>query len=187
MIRRFERLGSTQAEARRLADSGARAGTVVWALTQSAGKGRLGRRWRSPRGGLWATVLLRPRCAPRRLGAFSLAFGQEAARTLARLGRVQTAVKPPNDVLALCADGRWRKLCGILCEASGGAQRLDWLLVGFGVNVDNQPPLKRATSLRALTGRRTGVRPALRAMLRALARAQSALGPLPRAAADHRP
>jgi BirA family biotin operon repressor/biotin-[acetyl-CoA-carboxylase] ligase len=174
-VRRLVRLAeadSTQTVARRLAEEGAPDGTLVWALRQSAGRGRMGRRWRSAPGGLYVSWLLRPRFAPARLADFSLACGTAAAAALRGLGGVECAVKPPNDVLARGADGKWRKICGILCEASGDSRRLHWLVVGVGVNVDNAPPLKRATSLKALTGRRSGLAPALRALMRRLSRAR---------------
>lgn len=168
----LERTQSTQADARRLAAEGAPDGTLVWALAQSAGKGRLGRRWRSSPGGLYASWLLRPSFPPSRLAEFSLACGAAAAAALRDLGGVEVAVKPPNDVLARGPDGKFRKICGILCEASGTSAGLDWLVVGVGINVDNDPPLKRATSLKAATGRTTGVEPVLRALMRRLARAR---------------
>ena len=173
---RLDETDSTQAVARRLAGEGAPDGTLVWARSQNAGKGRLGRRWRSAPGGLYVTWLIRPRFAPRRLAEFSLACGAAAAAALRELGVERPAVKPPNDVLARGADGKFRKICGILCEASGDPERLHWLAVGVGVNVDNDPPLKRATSLRALTGRRAGLEPVLRALMRRLSRARRAGG-----------
>jgi BirA family biotin operon repressor/biotin-[acetyl-CoA-carboxylase] ligase len=174
-VRRLVKLAksdSTQIVARGLADEGAPDGTLVWALSQSAGKGRMGRRWRSAPGGLYVSWLIRPKFPPARLADFSLACGAAAAAALRGVARVETAVKPPNDVLARGADGKFRKLCGILCEASGDSARLHWLVVGVGVNVDNDPPLKRATSLKALTGRRTGLEPVLRALMRRLSRAR---------------
>lgn len=178
-IRRLIRLketASTQLVARALAETGAPDGTLVWALSQSAGKGRMGRRWRSAPGGLYVSWLIRPAFPPARLAEFSLACGAAAAAALRDAAGVETAVKPPNDVLARGADGKFRKLCGILCEASGDSARLHWLVVGVGVNVDNAPPLKRATSLKTLTGRRTGLEPVLRALLRRLRRARRAGG-----------
>lgn len=172
-IVRLKTVDSTQDELRRRAAAGAPDGTVVTAEAQTGGRGRLGRRWRSPKGGLYASWLLRPRFAPERLGELSSACGEALAAALRGFGAA-TAVKPPNDVLAACADGKARKLCGILCEASGSAGRLDWVIVGFGVNVNNPAPLRRATSLRALTGRRTPVDAVLRACLRRLSRARRA-------------
>ncbi|MBI5247168.1 MAG: biotin--[acetyl-CoA-carboxylase] ligase [Elusimicrobia bacterium] len=170
---RLGTVGSTQAEARRLAEAGAPDGTVVWARRQTAGRGRLGRRWRSEPGGLYASWLLRPKFAPERLGALSIACGEALAAALRGFGAA-TAVKPPNDVFALCADGKARKLCGILCEASGGSKKLDWLIIGFGVNVNNTTTLKRAVSLRVVAGKRIPVERVLRACLSRLSSARRA-------------
>lgn len=167
---------STQTVARRLAGEGAPDGTLVWALKQSSGKGRMGRRWRSAPGGLYVSWLIRPKFPPARLADFSLACGAAAAAAVRDAAGVETAVKPPNDVLARGADGKFRKLCGILCEASGDSTSLHWLVVGVGVNVDNDPPLKRATSLKALTGKKTGLEPVLAALMKRLARARRAGG-----------
>jgi BirA family biotin operon repressor/biotin-[acetyl-CoA-carboxylase] ligase len=168
---RLARTDSTQAVARRLAEEGAPDGTLVWALSQTAGKGRMGRRWRSAPGGLYASWLLRPKFEPGRLGELSLACGEALAEALRGFGAA-TTVKPPNDVLALCADGKARKLCGILCEARGDSKKIDWLVIGFGVNVNNAPPLARSTSLNLLTRRRVGVPSVLRAAMASLSRAR---------------
>ncbi len=173
-VRRLVRLASvdsTQSVARRLAEEGAPDGTLVWALKQTSGRGRLRRRWRSAPGGLYASWLLRPKFAPARLGELSLACGEALAEALRDFGAAVT-VKPPNDVLALCPDGKARKLCGILCEAAGDEQRLHWLAIGFGVNVNNSPALKRSTSLRLLLRRRVDVPSVLRAALTRLSRAR---------------
>lgn len=170
---RLETVDSTQAAARRLAEQGAPDGTLVWARAQTAGKGRLGRRWRSAPGGVYASWLLRPKFPPDRLAELSLACGEALAEALRDFG-AKTAVKPPNDVLALCADGKARKVCGILCEAAGRGRSLDWLVVGFGINADNEPPLARATSLKALLGRPVGPEAVLRAAMRSLSRARRA-------------
>lgn len=175
-VRRLVRLtktDSTQAVARRLAEEGAPDGTLVWALSQTAGKGRMGRRWRSSPGGLYASWLLRPKFKPSRLGELSLACGEALAETLRQFGAI-TSVKPPNDVLALCPDGKVRKLCGILCEARGDSKKLDWLVIGIGINVNNPPPLKRSTSLRQLTGQRISLPSVLRSAMTRLSRARRA-------------
>ncbi|MEK7389777.1 MAG: biotin--[acetyl-CoA-carboxylase] ligase [Elusimicrobiota bacterium] len=166
-VRRLVRLreaDSTQSVARRLADAGAPDGTLVWALRQTSGRGRQGRRWRSPPGGLYVSWILRPSFAPERLAELSLACGWSLAAALRDFG-VKTAVKPPNDVLALCADGQARKIGGILCEARGDSSKIEWLIIGVGVNVNNGATLKRATSLLELTGRRTSLARALRAAM----------------------
>ncbi len=170
---RLASVDSTQKAARRLAEEGAPDGTLVWALSQTAVKGRLGRKWRSASGGLYASWLLRPKFPPERLAELSLACGEALAAALREFGAA-TTVKAPNDVLALCADGKARKLCGILCEAAGDSRSLHWLVIGFGVNVNNAPPLKRSTSLRTLTGKRREVAKVLRAAMSHLANARRA-------------
>jgi BirA family biotin operon repressor/biotin-[acetyl-CoA-carboxylase] ligase len=169
---RLARVDSTQAQARRLAEEGAPEGTLVWALSQSAGRGRMDRRWQSAPGGLYVSWLLRPRFAPARLADFSLACGAATAAAVRETFGIETAVKPPNDVLARDARGRWRKVCGILCEASGDFSSLHWLIVGVGVNVDNAPTLKRAAGLKSLTGRTIELEIVLAELMRRLTRAR---------------
>lgn len=164
-VLRLPETDSTQAVARFLADQGAADRTLVWADRQTGGRGRLSRRWESKPGGLYATLVLRPKLAPSRLAEVSLLAGAAVAAALARHAGVETAVKPPNDVYAAGARGKGRKICGILCEASGGQTRVDWLLLGLGVNVNNAVSLPGATSLKRLTGRAWEVEGVLRAVL----------------------
>lgn len=156
---------STQTVARFLADQGAADRTLVWADRQTGGRGRLKRRWESKPGGLYASLILRPSLPAARLAEVSLLTGDAAAVALRRHAGVETAVKPPNDVYAAAPDGRGRKICGILCEAAGGERRLDWLIVGIGVNVNNAVSLPTASSLKALTGKSWEVEAVLRAVL----------------------
>lgn len=169
-IHRYRALPSTQTRARVLADAGAPAWTVVRADMQTRGRGRMERRFASAKGGLYLTVLLRPRMKAAGLGDFSLKTGRLLTRILGRLSGVRTKVKEPNDVLALCADGRWRKAAGILIEASGTGMSLDWVLVGIGVNLNNPIPadLPGAAALGAIAGRRIGVERVYRELLRSL-------------------
>ncbi|MEK7383192.1 MAG: biotin--[acetyl-CoA-carboxylase] ligase, partial [Elusimicrobiota bacterium] len=69
---RLRSVSSTQTVARRLAEQGAADGTLVWSLRQTAGRGRMRRRWRSGPGGLYVSWLLRPKFSPTRLADFSL-------------------------------------------------------------------------------------------------------------------
>jgi BirA family biotin operon repressor/biotin-[acetyl-CoA-carboxylase] ligase len=164
-VLRLPETDSTQTVARFLADQGAADRTLVWAERQTGGRGRLDRAWESKPGGLYATLILRPKLPAARLGEISLLTGQAAAAALARLTKVETAVKPPNDVYAAAGRAKPKKLCGILCEAAGGQTRLDWLLVGLGVNVNNAVSVPTATSLKKLTGRAWKVEDVLAAVL----------------------
>lgn len=154
-----ETLDSTNEEARRRAVEGAPDGTVVWARRQTAGRGRQGRRWMSPEGNLYCTIILRPDAAPAAAAQLSfvtaLALGGAVAELLP--GGVELRYKWPNDLLL---DGR--KTAGILLESSGGRDgRLDWIVVGAGLNLASHPEIGDggypATSLREVGARPVAV------------------------------
>ncbi len=152
LIHRLDSTGSTMELLHRLAEQGAEAGTVVVAAEQTAGRGSRGRAWRSPRGGLWMSLLVRPGRAAGDLlslrAGLAIADGLERADPALRIG-----LKWPNDLML--GD---RKLGGVLCEARwiGGAAA--WVAVGVGINVRNpiEPGLAdTATSLAELVGEAT--------------------------------
>jgi BirA family transcriptional regulator, biotin operon repressor / biotin---[acetyl-CoA-carboxylase] ligase len=125
------RLGSTLDAIHTLAAQGAPAGTTVIAEEQTAGRGRDGRTWHSPPGGVWLGMLLRPTRAE--LPAVAIRAGLALADAVdAMLGRPETGLKWPNDVLL--GD---RKLAGILCEGRWQGDTPQWLALGIGVNVRN--------------------------------------------------
>jgi BirA family biotin operon repressor/biotin-[acetyl-CoA-carboxylase] ligase len=131
------RLTSTNDAARRLAQEGAPEATLVWALEQTAGRGRRGRDWRSPPGNLYVTAVLRPDCGYQEAaqlgfaGALALAEAFDAVLP----ADAPVAVKWPNDVLV-----RRRKAAGILLETVvGQGGGLDALLLGVGANVAHAP------------------------------------------------
>jgi BirA family transcriptional regulator, biotin operon repressor / biotin---[acetyl-CoA-carboxylase] ligase len=136
-LERFDEIDSTNEEAKRRAAAGAAADTLVWARSQSGGRGRRGRSFISPPGNLYMSMLLRPDRPPAvaaQLGfAASLAVGEAAAPLLPAAAGL--AFKWPNDVLI-----GGRKCCGILLESQAGPTgRLDWLVVGIGVNLVSFP------------------------------------------------
>jgi BirA family biotin operon repressor/biotin-[acetyl-CoA-carboxylase] ligase len=133
----FDAVGSTNDEAKRLARAGAASGTVVWALQQTAGRGRRDRRWLSPLGNLYASFLLRPDCPWARAAQIgfvaALAIG-DALRGLVP-EPVPIAYKWPNDVMI---DGR--KIAGVLLEAENAAAAVpSFLVVGIGINLASAP------------------------------------------------
>ena len=133
----LESVGSTNDEARSRAESGAPAGTIVWADRQSAGRGRRGRAWKSPTGNLYCSIILRPEVSPAVAAQLSfvaaLALGEGVQGYLPPSATLQ--YKWPNDVLI---DGQ--KLAGILLESQIGEHgRLEWLLIGAGVNIASSP------------------------------------------------
>ncbi|MDD5656262.1 MAG: biotin--[acetyl-CoA-carboxylase] ligase [Elusimicrobia bacterium] len=172
---RLRTADSTQTVARGLAEGGAPHGTLVWALRQTAGRGRLERRWDSGPGGLYFSLILRPAFPPRVLAELSLTAARAAAEALAGCG-VRTRVKPPNDVIG-SRGRRSGKLCGILAEARGGARRVDWVVLGVGINVNNRPLAPGAASLRDLTGKAVPIARVLRLFLERFQPAYRALDP----------
>ncbi|HVH10890.1 MAG TPA: biotin--[acetyl-CoA-carboxylase] ligase [Gemmatimonadales bacterium] len=130
----FHRLPSTLDAIHELGAQGAPAATTVVAEEQTAGRGRDGRTWHSPAGGVWLGMLLRP--AQAELGVMSVRVGLAVADAVdALLGRPETRLKWPNDVLLA-----GRKLAGILCEGRWQGGAVQWLAVGVGVNVCNPIP-----------------------------------------------
>jgi BirA family transcriptional regulator, biotin operon repressor / biotin---[acetyl-CoA-carboxylase] ligase len=127
-------LGSTLDVIHALGAQGAPAGATVIAEEQTAGRGRDGRTWHSPPGGVWVGMLLRP--ARLDLAAVTIRAGLALADAVdALLTRAETRLKWPNDVLL--GD---RKLAGILGEARWQGGRVEWLALGVGVNVCNTIP-----------------------------------------------
>jgi BirA family transcriptional regulator, biotin operon repressor / biotin---[acetyl-CoA-carboxylase] ligase len=156
--------GSTNADVAAAARDGAAEGLVVVAERQSAGRGRLDRRWESPaRAGLAVSVLLRPReIPPGRYGWLPLLAGVALVETVRRQAELDAVLKWPNDLLV-----NERKCAGILAESVGDA-----VVIGIGLNVTLRgPELPRpdATSLLLEGARSTDRDPLLRALLRTLA------------------
>lgn len=157
-----------------LAEQGAAAGTAVVAEVQEEGRGSRGRDWASPAGGLWLSVLARPRAAA--LELLSLRAGLAVAEALAALGAgSRIALKWPNDLML---DDR--KCGGILCEARWQGASPAWVVIGLGLNVGNPVPRELA----ATATRLAAALPAMTAadlvgpMVDALRTVDAAAGPL---------
>jgi BirA family biotin operon repressor/biotin-[acetyl-CoA-carboxylase] ligase len=143
----FATLPSTLAAVHALCARGAPAGSVVLALEQTAGRGRDGPTWRSPLGGVWLGVLLRPASADAQTVAIRAGLALADALD-ALLGGPLAQLKWPNDVVL---DDR--KVAGILCEGRWQGETLQGLALGIGVNVVNALPsdlTTRAIALREL-------------------------------------
>lgn len=148
-LKEFETIDSTNEEARRLASLGEAGPLWLWAREQTAGRGRRGRAWQSPRDNLAATLLLSPGKPAGECAQLSFAAALASSDAVAAFAPgADIKVKWPNDVLA---DGR--KISGILLESSshGGADPA-WLAIGIGINLRGHPPDTEfpATSLPAL-------------------------------------
>jgi len=126
----LEQTDSTQNDVRAIAERGAGEGAIVVALEQGVGKGRMGRAWSSPKGGLWFSILLRPSIAITELHKLSLLFGVAVAKSLKQI-RIDARLKWPNDVLV-----GGKKVCGILLEVSAESDRVNHVIAGIGINAN---------------------------------------------------
>lgn len=155
----YDRAGSTNDIARRLAEQGAPTGSIVIADEQTAGRGRGGKSWLAPKGtALLFSIVLRPTkpldryAAP---GATPIRVGLAAARAIERCAGIDVQLKWPNDLL-VAGKG---KLAGILCEGSLNDADGGYIVAGIGINVTQAPvdldpaTAQPATSLRAAAGR----------------------------------
>jgi BirA family transcriptional regulator, biotin operon repressor / biotin---[acetyl-CoA-carboxylase] ligase len=129
-------LGSTSDECVRRARAGEPAGLAVLALRQTAGRGSRGRAWSAPEGNLNLSILLRPSRPTAEAGLFSLISGIAVAEALEGLGAGNLSLKWPNDVL--CGGA---KLAGILIDATPDGERLEWLVIGIGINLKTAPEI----------------------------------------------
>lgn len=141
-IRFHAELPSTQDEARSLAMQGAPEGTVVIAESQTAGRGRLGRSWSAPPGGIYLSIILRPVMTPPEALRLPLITGVAVSQAIEKVTRLTARLKWPNDVLI-----NGRKVAGILTEMNAEMDRLNFIIVGIGMNV-NTPPESLPAELR---------------------------------------
>ncbi|NWF86565.1 biotin--[acetyl-CoA-carboxylase] ligase [Candidatus Bathyarchaeota archaeon] len=127
----LQEIDSTNNYAKKLASYGAEEGTVVIAETQTAGRGRLGREWISPMGGLYLSIILRPKI--RAVEAVKLVFvaSLAVAKVLNEIYRLSVETKWPNDVLV-----KGKKVCGILAESNTAGEKVNYTVIGLGVNAN---------------------------------------------------
>lgn len=153
-IRVFEQTTSTNDVVEKLARDGVKEGVVVFAESQTKGRGRLGRVWTSPtRKGLWFSILLRPDLRPQETTQLTVAAATALWRAIHEETGLAPEIKWPNDILI-----RGRKVVGILTELSAEVDRVKHVTLGVGVDVNltaNEFPVelrKIATSLRIESG-----------------------------------
>lgn len=129
---RYEEIDSTNVEARRRAQKGAKEGLVVTADKQSAGRGRRGRSWDSPAGdNLYFSILLRPKLAPEKAPMLTLVMAYSAAKVIRALENLEVCIKWPNDLVI-----GTQKICGILTEMHLCGSEIEDVVVGIGINVN---------------------------------------------------
>ncbi|MDQ3071056.1 MAG: biotin--[acetyl-CoA-carboxylase] ligase [Acidobacteriota bacterium] len=132
LIRHFSTIDSTNDHALTLAASGAPDGSVVSADEQTAGRGRRGREWHSPEGGLYLSYIVRGLDRFPKPSLLTLAAGVAVARAIASATGLVAQLKWPNDVIT---SGAPLKLAGVLAEGSSVAGRLEYVVIGIGINV----------------------------------------------------
>jgi BirA family biotin operon repressor/biotin-[acetyl-CoA-carboxylase] ligase len=149
-IHYFREIGSTMDGARELAKRGARGGTIVIGEAQTHGRGRLGREWLSPKGGIYFTIILRPRISPAYAPRINLMASIVVAATIRELFGLKAELKWPNDILIA-----GKKVCGILAEMDAEMDVVNFVNVGIGINANSSVPRfeKTATSLKDMLGR----------------------------------
>lgn len=145
---------STQDMAEKLAREGAIEGTTVIAEKQLAGRGRRGRNWISPSGGgIYISLVLRPDINPLHVARMPMAAGVALIKTIEQVAGIQSKIKWPNDIMI-----GTRKVAGILTEINCEADRVNYIILGIGINVNTSmqslPESIRstATSLREQSG-----------------------------------
>ncbi|MBK5100811.1 MAG: biotin--[acetyl-CoA-carboxylase] ligase [Desulfobacteraceae bacterium] len=149
----FSETDSTNTRAKELATQGAPEGTLVVSEEQTGGRGRKGREWFSPsKGGIYLSLILRPTISPGEAPKITLLTAVATAEALLSLTQLEIRIKWPNDILV-----NGKKLVGILTEMSTDMDKIDYVVVGLGLNV-NTPGFPKdisdkATSLFIETGK----------------------------------
>ncbi|MGO1060006.1 biotin--[acetyl-CoA-carboxylase] ligase [Planococcus sp. FY231025] len=158
---------STQIIAHQLAQEGKPAGTVVLTEEQTAGRGRLARKWDSAAGkGIWMSVILRPAVVPQKAPQFTLVAAVAVVRAIEEVSGLKPEIKWPNDILIA-----GRKCTGILTELQSDADGIQALIIGIGLNAnqdaDDFPPELSgiATSLKMESGSGVSRQELVRAIL----------------------
>src|SRR3972149_7092689 len=154
-IHAFSLTDSTNTKAFELAMHRAPEGTLVVAESQRKGKGRLGRRWESPKEvNIYTSIILRPRIAPSSASQITLLAAVATARAIEKATKILPDIKWPNDLLI-----RNRKVSGILMELDSEADMVNFIVLGIGIDINmdinSLPPdvAKVATSIKNETGR----------------------------------
>lgn len=147
-----EVIDSTSSEAKRQAEAGAPHGTLVVAEHQTQGRGRRGRGWNSEKGdGIWMSFVLRPEIKPENASCLTLAAAVAVSRGIEKVTGLKAEIKWPNDLVL-----NGKKICGILTEMSSEPDRIRYVILGIGINVNRKAfpeELPYATSLQIEGGR----------------------------------
>ena len=127
----FSEVGSTNTIAKFLSKNGIENGSVVIAEKQTAGRGRSGKSWESPLGGIWLSIILTPDVDYSKIPLITLATGVAVAKTLEEIGIENPEIKWPNDIMI-----NGKKVCGILTEAITNFNTIDHVIIGVGIDAN---------------------------------------------------
>jgi BirA family biotin operon repressor/biotin-[acetyl-CoA-carboxylase] ligase len=130
-IRHFEVIDSTQDLAIRMAEGNAPEGSIVIGERQKRGRARVGRKWIAPKGGIWMSIILRPKIPTAESTILPLAIALAVCNAIRDVCKVNAKLKWPNDVII-----NGKKVAGILAEMSCEADRVNYVVVGIGVNAN---------------------------------------------------
>lgn len=130
----YEEIGSASDEAKRLAREGKQEGLLVLAEKQTAGRGRFSRKWHSPeKTGLYCSLILRPSISLSKIPLLTILAGVAVLETIQNETSLSPLIKWPNDVLI-----NGKKICGILTESVSKHSRIEFAVLGIGVNINNK-------------------------------------------------
>lgn len=129
-IYNYDSIDSTNREAKNIAQN-VEKGTIILAEEQLKGKGRLGRRWTSTKGkGIWMSIILKPDISPSEAPKITQIAAAAVSSSIESIG-IDNKIKWPNDIVV-----NGKKTCGILTEMSGEMNRINYIVIGIGVNVN---------------------------------------------------
>ena len=132
----FDETGSTNIDAKRYAEEGEPHGTTVVANMQSAGRGRRGRLWQSPAGSaIYMTIMLKPQFIPDKASMLTLVMALSVADAIVEATGLSAGIKWPNDIVV-----NKKKVCGILTEMNVELDYIQYVVIGVGINVNNNSP-----------------------------------------------
>ena len=127
----YNEVSSTNTVAKFLSKNNAENGTVVISEKQTGAKGRSGKSWESPLGGVWLSIIVNPIVDYSKLPLITLATGVAVAKTLERVGVENPEIKWPNDIMI-----NGKKVCGILTEAVTKFNRIESVIIGVGIDAN---------------------------------------------------
>ncbi|MCM8787029.1 MAG: biotin--[acetyl-CoA-carboxylase] ligase [Candidatus Omnitrophica bacterium] len=162
----LKKVDSTNTYAAKLAQKGAQEITVIIAEQQTEGRGRLGRVWVSPKDkGIYASFILRPSNPIEDLYYLPATMSLAVARVLSKIKPV--IIKMPNDILVKTHSGLFKKIGGVLVEVKSIAKKIDFAIVGIGVNINSQEKdlPETATSLYIETKKRYNIKDLLNQLI----------------------